>query len=475
MPAPEPVDDLLYRFRGRDALLGEYAELEKQTIYFARPDELNDPMDGLTDVFWKGDEVLWENFLRHYTMSFARYFSAWLIKEAKGYQPLRVDGHLCEEDLPTDSFRAICGEIFDTLQRSEEIRRVPSALAEFPEPLRRQGLRTLLLLIHSIVLDAVVTTFNRHNLYPQVLPKIGDPHELTKFLNAMLAMPGSDELRDHSPSEFLELTGQIFASTQGQMRMIFMSDKERDRAGKWADLLAGFPQRYIEALVRDLRHFPWRTACFSRNCANASMCGVYADGHRGAALVFRPTLDDGRRVFAVQGMSGTSPKGLNLSFVRVAYSEAPPAIDFFGSIGRLPLAKLENNWFRTRSGVTSPRLAEITADLKTWRANHTAQSPAMSCWKHRDWSHEEEERLVASSPLFDDPAPKPLTYDFAQLVGVVFGMRMSDDDRSDIGKIIEKKCREHGRKDFLFFESNYWPTKGAMLTTGLSLLQFKGL
>jgi hypothetical protein len=30
-----------------NSLLGEYEELEKQTIYFASPEELNDPIDGV--------------------------------------------------------------------------------------------------------------------------------------------------------------------------------------------------------------------------------------------------------------------------------------------------------------------------------------------------------------------------------------------------------------------------------------------
>src|SRR5690606_17462944 len=159
----------------------------------------------------------------------------------------------------------------------------------------------------------------------------------------------------------------------------------------------------------------------------------------------------------------------------VAYSEVPPTIDFFGSIGRLPLAKLENNWFRTRNGKTSPRLSQITSRLKDWQADQIAQNPAKACWKHVNWRHEAEERLVATGQLFDDPAPSALTYEFTQLAGIVFGMRMTADDRLDIAKMVEKKCREHGRKDFRFFESSYWPTKGAMQVTELDLLQFKGL
>jgi hypothetical protein len=49
----------LYRFRPIDRLL-EKNELRKQEIFFAKPENLNDPMEGFRDVFWKGDEIVWQ-------------------------------------------------------------------------------------------------------------------------------------------------------------------------------------------------------------------------------------------------------------------------------------------------------------------------------------------------------------------------------------------------------------------------------
>src|SRR5690606_27569284 len=99
------------------------------------------------------------------------------------------------------------------------------------------------------------------------LPTRGKPHPLTKVLQAIAELPESPDLGNYGPSDVMELTGQIFASIHAQMHMVFMSDKERGRAGKLAALLTGFPERYIEAIIRDLRHSPWRAACFSREPA----------------------------------------------------------------------------------------------------------------------------------------------------------------------------------------------------------------
>ena len=53
----------VYRFRSMEYLLGDkYQELERKTIYFASPDQLNDPMEGFRDIVWSGDKIVWTNF-----------------------------------------------------------------------------------------------------------------------------------------------------------------------------------------------------------------------------------------------------------------------------------------------------------------------------------------------------------------------------------------------------------------------------
>ena len=54
-----------YRFRSIEKLIGK-KELEQQAIYFAYPEQLNDPMEGYRDVFWLGDSIIWKNLFRHY-------------------------------------------------------------------------------------------------------------------------------------------------------------------------------------------------------------------------------------------------------------------------------------------------------------------------------------------------------------------------------------------------------------------------
>ena len=56
----------IYRFRSAKALLNEYNELSRQTLYLALPEQLNDPAEDTYNVVWEGDDIIWPNFLNYY-------------------------------------------------------------------------------------------------------------------------------------------------------------------------------------------------------------------------------------------------------------------------------------------------------------------------------------------------------------------------------------------------------------------------
>ena len=53
------MQEPIYRYRPMKSVLGEFQELEKQEIYFASIDELNDPMEGFVSPFYKGCDIHW--------------------------------------------------------------------------------------------------------------------------------------------------------------------------------------------------------------------------------------------------------------------------------------------------------------------------------------------------------------------------------------------------------------------------------
>lgn len=64
---PDPSE--IYRFRSVDSLVGTHKELYRQTIYLARPDQLNDVAEDTVNVVWQGDATVWSNLIHYYWRS----------------------------------------------------------------------------------------------------------------------------------------------------------------------------------------------------------------------------------------------------------------------------------------------------------------------------------------------------------------------------------------------------------------------
>ena len=97
----------IFRLRSTDALLGTHEELRRQEIYFGRPSELNDPVEGFTDVSWLGDQILWGNLIRHYLLCLSWYATYWLISTVEEYEPGPIWGRLTVADLPTNDYKRL--------------------------------------------------------------------------------------------------------------------------------------------------------------------------------------------------------------------------------------------------------------------------------------------------------------------------------------------------------------------------------
>lgn len=101
-----------YRFRSANNLLDGYSELEKQTIYFAPPEQLNDPMEGYRDIYWSGDLVAWKNLFSHYVFCLERLSSLLLISgEDHKINAEHIPVFGCTDDLPTDSYKKLFRKI----------------------------------------------------------------------------------------------------------------------------------------------------------------------------------------------------------------------------------------------------------------------------------------------------------------------------------------------------------------------------
>ncbi|MCY4529261.1 MAG: DUF2971 domain-containing protein [Chloroflexi bacterium] len=176
----EPQPGEVYRFRSIDALIGPHKELSRQTIYLARPDELNDLAEDTVNVVWRGDDVLWANLVTYYWRSLLLSTTTGAVF-LPGYH--FIPGRLNLEDPPL-------GPLIDQgvahLQRQHETQRVTALteLGQSKQPVSGYELRTILSTLTPRVLQPA-------SLFP-------NPSVLEKF-----------------PERFVQALGKILLSEWG--------------------------------------------------------------------------------------------------------------------------------------------------------------------------------------------------------------------------------------------------------------------
>lgn len=466
------VPEFVYRFRSIDKLLGK-KELERCEIRLASPSELNDPMEGYKDVVFRGDEVLWENLLRHYILALVSCtINAIVLGDASSDEP-DIQAALTVDDLPTDKFRKLNSNACELFFKHHDLSSLNAKLTLLREPLRREGVTFLLGLVHSVALPIVMSVMKQAGVMPSNTahpPLIAGP--LSEILENFSVGGSTDEREDFESFAFV---ANRLRDEQSLRSLLKFEQTNAGGARRLRYLLYTFPERYVQSLIEGLVHPSWHTACFSANCTDASMWGVYGDQHKGVALMFRTELDGERPFIPLLGVTGSSfvvgqPKqyvrGSIKGFLeKVAYSDRAPEVDFFQSLGNLPQGKLQRAWHTSSNGDRSKIVERMMTDLPAWREAYWDQFRRTATTKLMDWKHEEEYRFFISDTLQfgREPANRLVQYNLANLVGIVFGIRVSESHKIEVMKQTLALCKAAGRNDFTFHQMVYSTKLGRLV------------
>jgi hypothetical protein len=465
------MPEVLYRFRSISRLLGESRELERRQIYLASPEELNDPMEGYKDVVWRGDPVLWENLLRHYVLSLLLASAQCVLSPLDEFKEPVLWAAKTEDDLPTDAFRAVYHDACDDFFARIQAKQLYERLAGLQRPIHRDGLTLALSIVHGAAYAAVWATMKKHRLVPD---NTSDPQ---------VAASGLTDVFDKvagAPTEALDLevVGFAFNNVRRDLSLQTLLQLERTQPNETARrrshyLLFEFPDRYVQMIVEGLIHPPWRAACFTATCTNAANWASYGDQHKGVALMYRPRVEEGRPYLPLVGVVGTSGgRGQAPQPIRgpikgelraITYSRKPLEIDFFQSLGNLPMRKLERAWHISRAGEPSKIIGERLADDAGWRQAYWASFQGVTTTKLEDWKHEEEYRIVLSSFLGLGDQVAVVEYEFSCLAGIVFGLRTPVADRLEVMRQVAAMCAREDRTDFEYKQMAYEPSMGRLV------------
>lgn len=476
--------DFLYRFRSIDALLGERAELQNRQIYFASPAQLNDPMEGFKDLFWKGDKIVWRNLCKHYVLCLLQTTLVVFISGSE-YSPELADNLIfhTESSLPEAPIKGLLAEIYRTCFEDENVNQIIEFLASRSNLIRHEEFTFFIKLLNSRVFPIVLSVLSAHDLMPAIkMPGINPNNRYVKGTIIQLSKLDSEPeaIREDARVAFFIEADQI----DQQIRLIyFIRQAEEARSGWWS-LCMEFPDQYATRLSKII-YTDWFAACFVSAPNQAAMWGNYADGHKGCCLKFRvekndtgvPYLSLSRIIGATAGpRDAQTINGEAVHpFYEVKYVKKFVEIDFFRSIGRIPAGALRRDWYSDEKGNISECADGIFSNEDRWRSHYWKSFESVVTAKLDDWRHEREYRLILISGLFDflDDDQRTVKYKLDDLVGIIFGVATSLEDKRRIANIVEQLCKDHGRKEFEFSQAYYSARLGRIDIRPLGLVRFE--
>ena len=196
-------------------------------------------------------------------------------------------------------------------------------------------------------------------------------------------------------------------------------------------------------------------ASFSRRKDNYLMWSHYADKHKGLCLIFAPYVEKYSKNVKLVLEPDSRGRIRSSTFSNITYTDDVKILDGFdafvpGVLNDSPIAN-EKEWYAYQEN----------------KGNFFLN-------KAKCWEHEAEVRLL--HPDYEKPKYKSedlpknkriIRYKSNQLVGIIFGLKMKDEDKLLVKEIISKKQRLHEfdpRPDnrpniFMFFQSTMKKTK----------------
>lgn len=455
----------VFRFRTTDKLLGEFQELEEQAIYFADAKELHDPAEGLRDLYWQGDRIVWTNLFRHYITCLNAIFTLF----GNAGKTLRIsprDIPVMANDTTSSELTNLLADVYDRVFQSLQLREFVARMATAKHKCRHEELLFYLQCLHYHALQAIHQAHVDRGLIVGGYEWAQLPRTF-ELAHKVLAQ-SLDVEEDAIRRELFQVSSWIRNRTFLSAKIAGTIAASTNREANQEFLVCDFPSHYLKQLEQ-LLYPTWYVACFTYDYSNSSMWAHYGDGHQGVCLVFKADDSKDSRWLRLRqsGESAYSSRRMEFTkrqFLDVQYGDKTPEIDFFRSMGHVPEPQLNTMWYSDDKGNWSSCGSHLRNGTDAWREGYWDRYYPSLHIKARDWQYEKEARLIHYSLVGDLPKKsRQLKYDFASLRGIIFGIRTLEAEKLRIIDIIREKCRKCGRTDFKFFQSYYCPDSGKIM------------
>lgn len=448
----------LYRFRPVQRLLGSdesEGELAGHYIYFASPEQLNDPLEGYRELYFAGDSVVWRNLFKRYIVCLIIRNYQFII--SRSFEQNSFPDSYDLDALPP-KIKEKGGVAVESFLSNKNIQRHILFLSNSERRVSKEELTVHLRSIHVYAMKLIA------NLFGDLGVKLNDTRisnmdEATSLRAsaALLSVCKEASAEKIAGAEAVAYTVALYKTETDLFISSYTAYKEGGNV-KWRSFVLNYITDFIESL-KELSHRSWYTACFMETCSNSAIWGTYGDYHAGVCLKFKVdnSNEDPQLSFVMPvayGTNGSLWKPANIPFEKVQYEGDSPDLDFFRSIGIYSKNALLKNWYTDDQG-TKSACAMAIENEKEWMDGYWKKRQLSITTKMQDWQSESEYRLILQNdmPDYADGKKRCLKYRFDSLDGIIFGIRTPDIDKYKIIEIVERLCDKFGRESFKIYQA----------------------
>ena len=452
------MPEYLYRFRPVKRLFGSdesEGELTGHYIYFASPEQLNDPLEGYRELYFSGDYIVWRNLFKRYIICLIirnfQFLSGQNLKETVFPDCYNLS------TLPQE-IKEKGNVIVEAFLNNNNIQRHISFLSKSERRVTKEELIVHLRGVHVYAMKLTA------NLYGSLGVKLNETKlssmDEARSLRSSTALLSVCKESSAENIDGAEAIAYIFALYTTETKLFISSYNAYKEGGnsKWRNFVHNYITDFIESLKK-LSHRNWYTACFMETCSNSAIWGTYGDNHAGVCLKFKvDNTDEISQLSFVMpvayGASGSIWKPASISFEKVQYEGDSPDLDFFRSIGIYSKDALLKNWYTDDQGVKSA-CATAMENEKDWIETYWKNRQLSITTKMPDWHNESEYRLILQNDMPDyvDGKKRCLTYNFDSLDGIIFGIRTPDIEKYEIIAALEELCDRFKRESFNIYQA----------------------
>ena len=393
----------MYRFRSAKQILWEHEELDKQTIYFATPEELNDPTESVKETIWQHNRAdVWGLAIEQFIACVEN------IEQLQAYSGMSNS----QSELHPNS-------------RSQKLDL--DALAQRLSKANRHFTRNEMRLILFLCFKSSASLGDTG--------AVDSVDPLQDYLDTMDCLEAKGE-RAVIRELVLDFNRKVSSFNLNSKKNI---SKERgpDKIEQYSDLPDWF-LNWCEAFI-----WPkYYVACFSRNYCDPTMWSHYADGHKGVCLIFDTVVKDGKTFLGNHGKGPFS----TLNFREVSYTDRPIFIDVLKALEAL----------KSHRG---DRL--ISPGAQTWPLDYIEVFRKVIVSKSADWRREEESRLIWEFPQEGRGSPgggiskceRVVSYGSNALKGIIFGVHASSRNKLEVLKVVGRIRKRKSQQEIKIYQA----------------------